>query len=359
MTENGKRRTHILLACMPKSGSTFLSDIISEIGDFQRAVPLPAAGRREQELDEFYLQQIDDQDYVAQLHIRNHRWTEEMCQDYGITPIVLVRSLFDCVVSLRDHIRREGNLWPMIWLRPEHAHLDDATLDRMIARLAIPWYLNFYVSWRNASNRLLITYEELIEGPVEITKEVLNFAQAAVSDDQIWQAVQAVQGKAASRLNVGVRGRGNCLDHETVRGILELLDFYPESADDPYFQMLREQGRSILSGDAPARPKNPAGSRSSRMRIARKRRRWWKNYHLVRFAAPVLLGIAAASYSLMPNDLIPDSAIYGYVDDAVIIALFAFLAGRLTKYKRGSSPGARRRPDSASVQRMLRRIEYQ
>ncbi|WP_187829350.1 YkvA family protein [Labrys sp. KNU-23] len=357
MTDNGKRRTHILLACMPKSGSTFLSDIISEIGDFKRAVPLPAAGRREQELDEFYLQQVDDQDYVAQLHIRNHRWTEEMCQDYGITPIVLVRSLFDCVVSLRDHVRREGNLWPMIWLRPEHAQLDDATLDRMIARLAIPWYLNFYVSWRNAKNRLLITYEELIENPFEITKEVLGFARASVSDDQVRQAVQAVRGKAASRLNVGVSGRGNCLDHETVKGILELLDFYPESADDPYFQMVREQGRSILSGEA--RPRESAASRPSKVRTAKKHKRWWKDYHFVRFGAPMLLGVAAVSYGLMPNDLIPDPGFYGYVDDAVIIAMLAFLAGRLTKYKRGNGSAMRRRPDRASVQRMLRRLEYQ
>lgn len=357
MIESAKRRTHILLACMPKSGSTFLSDVISEIGDFKRAVPLPAAGRREQELDEFYLQQVDGQDYVAQLHIRNHRWTEQMCQDYDITPIVLVRSLFDCIVSLRDHIRREGTLWPMIWLRPEHAQLDDISLDRMIARLAIPWYLNFYVSWRNAPNTLLIAYEELIDNSFETTRQVLDFAGARASDDQIRRAVEVVRGQGASRLNVGVSGRGSCLDHETVRGVLELLDFYPELADDPYIQGLREQGRNILSGEAPAQPPRLKAAQPSRGRPAKKRKKWWRNYHFIRFAAPALLAAAAISYGFLPNDLIPDPSSYGYVDDAIILAVLAFAAGRLTKYKSGANSAARLRPDRASVQRMMRRLE--
>src|ERR1700735_4223003 len=62
---------HILIACMPKSGSTFLSDVIGQCPDFRRAVLTPSAGRREQEIDEQLLRRLDRVSFVAQHHVRN------------------------------------------------------------------------------------------------------------------------------------------------------------------------------------------------------------------------------------------------------------------------------------------------
>ena len=100
------RPVHVLIACMPKSGSTFLADVISQCPGFRRAILTPSAGRREQEIDEQLLRKHGKVSYVAQHHVRNSEWTSEMCRTYGVTPIVLVRSLQDVVVSLRDHMRR-------------------------------------------------------------------------------------------------------------------------------------------------------------------------------------------------------------------------------------------------------------
>jgi hypothetical protein len=93
---------------MPKSGSTLLTDLIGQLPGFHQAALIPIAGRREQELDEVCLQKADGLDYIAQVHVRHSDWTEDMCADYGLTPIVLVRNLFDVVVSLRDHVRNES-----------------------------------------------------------------------------------------------------------------------------------------------------------------------------------------------------------------------------------------------------------
>src|SRR5579872_1434315 len=136
---------HILIACMPKSGSTFLTDVIAELPGLRRVSLAPTSDRREQEIDEYCLQQVDRLGFVAQHHVRYSDWTAEMCRDYGLAPVVLVRSLLDVIVSLRDHMRRESTVWPMFFVEPRHAALDDARMDAMIARLALPWYLNFYM----------------------------------------------------------------------------------------------------------------------------------------------------------------------------------------------------------------------
>ena len=106
---------HILIACMPKSGSTFLSDVIGQCPGFRRAILTPSAGRREQEIDEQLLRKLGKVSYVAQHHVRNSEWTSEMCNAYGVAPIVLVRSLQDVVVSLRDHMRRESAVFPQFF----------------------------------------------------------------------------------------------------------------------------------------------------------------------------------------------------------------------------------------------------
>src|SRR5262249_25059956 len=134
--------------------STFLADVIAELPGFRRATLMPAFGRREQELDETCLRAFDRFAYVAQNHVRYSDWTGQLCADYGLTPIVLVRSLLDAVVSLRDHLRRESSVVPSLVAEPHHAAMSDAQLERMIARLALPWYLGFYMSWRRSPDAL-------------------------------------------------------------------------------------------------------------------------------------------------------------------------------------------------------------
>ncbi len=147
---------------MPKSGSTFVSDAISQIAGFRRAVLYPASDRREQELDEYCLRQVDRFDYVAQCHVRYSEWTAQMCRQYRITPIVLVRSLLDVIVSLRDHLRNQSPVWPMFFAQPSHARLDDASLELMIARLATSFSLLLAAA---APDALMVSYEALIRDP--------------------------------------------------------------------------------------------------------------------------------------------------------------------------------------------------
>lgn len=325
---------HILIACMPKSGSTFLTNIIAALPGFRRAELVPDFGHREQELDEPCLRGADRFAYVAQNHVRNSQWTADMCREYGLTKIILVRSLLDVVVSIRDHLRRESAVWPIFFAEPHHAAMDDARLEEMIVRLALPWYLNFYMGWRRAPDTLLVEYEDLAQRPAATAARVLAFAGVAVSAADIQAAVAEASG-SHSRLNVGVKGRGARLRPRTLHALLELLDFYPEAATDPYVCAVRAQAQAALWGGSQPPPVRPEPPPQARRRFAALRRWWARNGSrlVIRIAAPVALTGIAVGYWLWPVDLLPDSAAFGRVDDVVCLIAFGVVAGRLTKYK--------------------------
>jgi Protein of unknown function (DUF1232)/Sulfotransferase domain len=330
------QRSHILVACMPKSGSTFLTDVIAALPGFRRAVLVPAYGRREQELDEFCLRQFDRFDFVAQNHVHFSDWTAEMCGDYGLAPIVLVRSLLDVIVSLRDHLRNDGPVSPIYFVEPHHAALDDAQLELMIARLALPWYINFYMSWRQAPDAMMIQYEDLTAHPREVIGKVLAFSGAVVTPAEVDAAIAQVRGAGASRFNVGRAGRGANLRPEVLRAVLELIEFYPEALADPYIQATRAQCLEALTGAAASVPAPTAPAVARRPRPFATARRWWRRNALrvvMRGLVPMLLTAAALLYWMWPNDLLPDARALGYVDDVGFLLFAGLIAGRLTAYK--------------------------
>jgi hypothetical protein len=129
----------ILLACMAKSGSSFLADVICALPEFTRANLVPSAGGGQvHELDEGCLKQARRRNFISQVHIRHSDWTAKMCRQYQLKTVVLVRSLPDVVVSLRDYIRRIGTTGSLFYAEAHHLALDDAALEAMIVRLGAP-----------------------------------------------------------------------------------------------------------------------------------------------------------------------------------------------------------------------------
>ncbi|MBV9993800.1 MAG: sulfotransferase domain-containing protein [Caulobacteraceae bacterium] len=328
--------THILIACMPKSGSTFLTDVVASLPGFRRADLTPAYGRRQQELDEVCLRRFAKSDYVAQNHVQHSDWTFELCRDYGVRPVVLVRDLFDVVVSLRDHLRNEGPVSPIFFAERHHAALADDKLERMIARVALPWYVGFYMSWRLAPDALLVRYEEAVAAPVQTVARILAFSGRTLPAKDIEAAVGKVRAAAASRLNVGASGRGAGLSRDVVRDVLDLIDFYPEAADDPYIKDAKARGLALLAGvDAATAPSRPASPRPS-PGVAARLARWWRR-KAERIAMRGLVPLALTTFGLLywrwPQDLVPDARPHGLVDDAAVLLILSLAAGRLTAYK--------------------------
>lgn len=233
-----RTRPHILIACMPKSGSTFLANILAAHRGLRRRKLLPQYSDREQELCEIRLSLYNYGGYVAQIHLRNSEWTQELIRRYGLTPVVLVRDLLDCVASIRDHIRKEKNFGSIIPVSPHVLSLDDDALDDMIVQFAMPWYLSFYAGWRRDDKAFMLHYDDLTADPAAAMTEILARANMKTSPGLIAEAIEKGQGKY-NRFNKGVSGRGATIRPETRRKLLDMAAFFPELHEDRLFQNLR------------------------------------------------------------------------------------------------------------------------
>ena len=226
------KRPHILIACMPKSASTFMADGMSRLPGFRRCRLTPDWGAREQELCSIRLSRYNHSKYVAQHHLRNSAWTQYLIKQYGLTPVVLVRDFADCAISVRDHFQREPGEGPTAYFDKSHLALSDAEFEEAVVRLAIPWYMNFYAGWRAHPNILMFDYAEYTAYPTVVTHQILEQANCSYAGSEIEKAFGSADG---SRFNVGTSGRGSQLSPPAKQALLDLMKFYPNFKDDPLF----------------------------------------------------------------------------------------------------------------------------
>jgi hypothetical protein len=230
------RRPHILIACMPKSGSTFLATALSELPGLRRCRLTPAWGQREQELCQIRLSRYNHEGYIAQHHLRNSEWTQHLIKKYRLTPVVQVRNLADCVISLRDHMRGVTNLSPLSHLTPEHLKLPDAQLEEAMVHLALPWYISFYRSWRADKNALIINYDDLSANPAAVIQTVTAHAGLSFTQQDITAALDRCKSRE-TRFNVGGPGRGRDMSPQAAAALAQLIDLYPDMKEDPVFRI--------------------------------------------------------------------------------------------------------------------------
>ena len=163
-------RHRLLVACFPKSGSTYLSTVISSLPGFERAVLSDASEHCEQELSRFRLANAAfGSAYIAQHHTRHHTVTAALMHKFGVRPIVLVRDIFDCMVSLRDHVRTVSPHFPMARTSLDMSDWPDRELIDFLIDMAGPWYVDFFVSWTGCRDAIWVTYDDFVADPAGVT----------------------------------------------------------------------------------------------------------------------------------------------------------------------------------------------
>jgi sulfotransferase family protein len=227
---------YVFLACMPRTASTFLSEALCELTGFKRVELADAYAENEQELDVPRLLDAYSYGSVTQQHVVANRRTIELMQRYSIRPVVLVRNVFDIVVSIRDFLYTEGcGKWPTFFCTDESFQaLDDATQLEQIVELGLPWYFDFFVSWQEATRRqaldtLWITYEDAVADWEETMARIARFYGIEQDEEAIARALERTRARARSlRLNKGTSGRGETALHESARRRIEqYARFYP------------------------------------------------------------------------------------------------------------------------------------
>lgn len=219
----------ILIACFPKSGSSFTANVLSELSDYKKEPLVFAYGAREQELDPRKIFQLRNSCFVAQHHVKCSGYTEKLVKQYNLTTVVLVRNIFDVIVSLADHFRNTSITGPMAYIAKEHIEqLSDQELYCLIADLVVPWYINFYVGWTRSSLKpLIVKYEDLIDEPIKFFKTILELDGCELSSKEISDAIALSKNNKKSRINKGVKGRGSLLPEVVEKRVKKLASYYP------------------------------------------------------------------------------------------------------------------------------------
>ena len=235
---NLPRPKYVLIACQPKTGSTFLTTSIGTLPRAKVVSLVPGYDRREQELCESRIGRLKHRLYrllVAQHHVRCSEPTKELVAKHDMAVVVLRRNLYDAVVSLRDHVRMESIVFPMMYFLPQHTDLADEDLEQIIAQLAIPWYLNFHISWREFPGAFSLDYMAIAKSPVDTMMAICDFAGRPCTVEEARTASASSLG-TRTRLNVGVSGRGEELSDRTKDIIRSQVSAYARISSDPYLE---------------------------------------------------------------------------------------------------------------------------
>ena len=223
---------HVFIACVPKSGSTFLKNILVSITGYRDAFMVYTPGQFEQDLYLPILDSVAGLDTVTQQHCRASDANVQMMQAFGIKPVVLVRNIFDCVISLLDFYN--GGAFANSFFRADYRSLDEETrIDLLIDNL-VPWYFEFVASWslvekQGRLDTLWLSYEDVIHDKPKAVKKVLGFYGLSAPLRGIVGRIGEIETeKRATRFNKGVAGRGESMLSDTQKQrIVSYARYYP------------------------------------------------------------------------------------------------------------------------------------
>ncbi|HUB66113.1 MAG TPA: sulfotransferase domain-containing protein [Candidatus Methylacidiphilales bacterium] len=240
-----RSRTRVLIACMPKSASTYMTELLRYYLNFPVHDLIRTYGRCEQEISWSKLASVMDSDALfAHHHVRASESTLKIVRLFNVHTLVMIRNLFDAVISFRDHLVDEGLENPQAYVQEEFLEWERRRQYEFIIDLILPWYLNFLVSWIEAKKhpdiRLLwINYSDWIYQPEATLKRIGAFCGLDHSDEAAARAVVQAKKKPI-RLNVGRPGRGlELLDDELQAKVEHLFSYYP--CCEPYRHQLLSQ----------------------------------------------------------------------------------------------------------------------
>ena len=225
---------HIFIACVPKTASTFLKNLLQNVTGYLDRFTVYAAGQSEHEI---YLPTLRDSahlDTVTQQHCRASDANIHLMQAFGIRPVILVRNIFDSVMSLLDFYNQGA--FQTSYFRADWQALDEETKIDLLIENVIPWYFQFVASWDLAEkqNRLelqWLTYEELVADKAAAVLNVLKFYGLGASRTALEQRINEIESDGRkNRFNKGVTGRGaRGLTVRQKEQVERLARFYPST----------------------------------------------------------------------------------------------------------------------------------
>jgi len=155
-------------------------------------------------------------------------------QAFDIRPVVLVRNIFDSVISQLDFYN--DGAYFNTYFRTDFRSLDEETKIDLLIDNVIPWYFQFVASWSLVEKQKSleirwVSYEELIRDKPATVEHVLRFYGLGASRRSIEEKINDTEsGQRKNRFNKGVEGRGaSRLTNPQKDRIRNLAKYYPST----------------------------------------------------------------------------------------------------------------------------------
>jgi hypothetical protein len=186
--EARSRHPLIVVAAAPKSGSTFLVNTLIQLTGLPGFRLSSAYATNEHDLYLPALCLMNASGCVTQLHMKGTFHNAALMRTFGIRPIILVRRIADIVVSLKHDLRKKGERsyqngrqgYSFLWQDQDTLALTGDRLIDLIIDIALPWFVNFYVSWYRLCEQgdvdaMWLTYEEMFADKAGSVRRVIEF----------------------------------------------------------------------------------------------------------------------------------------------------------------------------------------
>jgi hypothetical protein len=233
-----RNRQFTYVTSIPKSGSTFLANALSQVTGYPLVQLCYGYERHEQDL---YLPRLVDacrKNTVTRHHMRATKFNTALLRKFNIKPVILTRNLFDVVPSVRDQLFREGfEKMPGVYCTERFADLTEEGQLDCIVDMFMPWCVHFYVSWFDAAQSkqlpmLWLRFEDVRNDWPASLAAILEFYGIEKSNAAINEAIERTYelDRAVTRLNVG-EAASSCrkarLSERQKQRIAGLARFYP------------------------------------------------------------------------------------------------------------------------------------
>ncbi|WP_027485955.1 hypothetical protein [Allorhizobium undicola] len=255
LTAHHAKQPNVLVACAPKSASTFISAALCQAMQVPTAsLALPAltplassnlgGNLRSQETDELALLRVglNGRGYVGQHHIRCTPFLASQLQVYNIRTIVTIRNFFDTLVSLDDMLvswrASGGSGFYDDGLPADYASYSlEERLDLLVAEQAV-WYAQFLLSWTRCEREgrvkpLWVRYETDFLGDKKVlSARIAEFIGNGYCDaDKLLAAFGDTSDADRKRINKGVSGRGAAVPVAVRDRAMRIFERYAADCD--------------------------------------------------------------------------------------------------------------------------------
>ena len=164
--------------------------------------------------------QTQEGNFVFHQHCKGTGNNVHILKAYHFKPIIMMRNLYDCIVSCWDQMPASPHMTVPGVKRPPWNDMTEEQRWLWMGFNVIPWYYSFYNSWMQADiPKHIVWYDEHYKDQKKSMKKIFKFID--LPKDQ-WPSSEKmdkeIEPANTSRLHIGKSGRG-----EAVPEIIKVL----------------------------------------------------------------------------------------------------------------------------------------